>query len=233
MSQVCIDRSRPSRLSPSRCTLDPRLRPTYKIGAARLAHISAEVGARFLRERIDLEPLQWLASPRKLFDGRSALTACSTAEGFRRATALHGLSLGLDADPSTVMDVPIDPFLSDAAQSYLTAAPPPRPKSERRRNGPLSLYCCAISVELDDEQVQIFCAMVARSPVEVRTRLRRRYGPMLEDEAKVILGFDGSEPLACALVSDAMAELLSLAADNPSSELARGLDFAVEQRFVA
>lgn len=231
MSQVCIDRSRPGRPSPSYCTLDPRLRPAYEIGAARLAHVAAEVGARFLRERIEIEPIEWLATPRRLFDGRSALTACSTSEGFRRAAALHGLGFGLDADPSVVMDVPSHCFLSDAALSYLTAAPPRRPKVERRRNGPLSLYSCAISVELDDEQVQIFCAMVARSPVEVRARLRRRYGPLLEDEAKVILGFDGSEPLACALVSDAMAHLLSLAAENPTSALARGLDFHVEQRF--
>lgn len=74
--------------------------------------------------------------------------------------------------------------------------------------------------------------MIARGPDEVRDRLRQRFGPLLEDQAIIRLGFDWSEPLACAMVSEAMAHVLMLAAEEPTSALAEGLDFQVEQRFV-
>lgn len=75
--------------------------------------------------------------------------------------------------------------------------------------------------------------MIASGQGEVRSRLRQRYGPLLEDEAIVRTGFDWSEPLACAMVSDAMAHVLEIASEEPESPMAAGLDFQVEQRFVA
>src|SRR3546814_19379742 len=75
--------------------------------------------------------------------------------------------------------------------------------------------------------------MIARSASEVRFRIRQRFGPLLEDQAIVRLGFDWSEPLACAMVSQAMAHLLMLAAEDPTSSLAEGLDFHIEQRFAS
>src|SRR3546814_14525940 len=75
--------------------------------------------------------------------------------------------------------------------------------------------------------------MRARSVSEVRFRIRQRFGPWLEDQAIVRLGFDWSEPLACAMVSQAMAHLLMLAAEDPTSSLAEGLDFHIEQRFAS
>src|SRR3546814_20722765 len=75
--------------------------------------------------------------------------------------------------------------------------------------------------------------MIARSASEVRFRIRQRFGPLLEDQAIVRLGFDWSEPLACAMVSQAMAPLLMLAAEDPTSSLADGLDFHIEQRFAS
>ena len=68
--------------------------------------------------------------------------------------------------------------------------------------------------------------------MEVRSLLKNRFGPFLEDHAKVKLGFDPSEPIACALVSDASAHILSLVDSDPTGELASGFDFVVEQRFV-
>jgi hypothetical protein len=128
--------------------------------------------------------------------------------------------------------VPVRHFLSNVAQSYLRLVPPDAPDDPDRWGASLpSLYTCSISAELDSEHVQIFCAMLAHSPAEVRFRIRQRYGPLLEDEARVTLGFDWSEPLACAMVSEAMAHVLELAADDPSSPIASGLDFHVEQRF--
>src|SRR3546814_12180092 len=64
--------------------------------------------------------------------------------------------------------------------------------------------------------IHVFGAMIARSASEVRFRIRQRFGPLLEDQAIVRLGFDWSEPLACAMVSQAMAHLLMLAAEDPT-----------------
>lgn len=200
--------------------------------AVRLMCVAAETGARFVRERIEIDPMCWLLSPRRIFDDRAAIDACCEPEGFRRAIVLHGLALGLDATPRSLEDIPVQEFLAGGPALALPELPPgsgQEPDEWEWR--PPSLYSCSISSELDDCHVQIFCAMIAQGPIEVRLRLRRRYGPLLESEARVRLGFDWSEPLACALVSGAMADLLSLAADEPTSSLARGLDFQVEQRF--
>lgn len=202
------------------------------IAAARLGYVAAELGARFVRERKDFEPITWLMSPSPLFGGRIPLHACQGSEGFRRAVILHGLGLALDAKPAHIEGVPVRHFLSRVAQSYLRLVPPSVPDApDRWGDGLPSLYTCSISAELDSEHAQIFCAMLAHSAAEVRFRLRQRYGPLLEDEARVRLGFDWSEPLASAMVSEAMAHLLELAADDPSSPIASGLDFHVEQRF--
>lgn len=200
----------------------------------RLLHVAAETGARFVREKINADPLHWLLAERQLFDRRTALDACRGAEGFRRAVVLHGLSLGVDVAPHVVEGIPAVEFLNRTARTHLSLTPPchfdePEPWDE----GPLALYTCSISAEFGAGQVQVFAAMVARSPSEVRGRLRQRYGPLLEDEAQVRLGFDWSEPLACAMVSEAMAHVLTLVATDPTSSLARGLDFQVEQRFAS
>lgn len=202
--------------------------------AIRLVCVAAETGARFVRERIEVDPMHWLLAPHRMFDDQAAIDACSEPEGFRRAIALHGLSLGLDAAPESLADIPAQEFLGSLHGLGLPEFPPGVGRGPEWWEGaPSSLYSCSISSELDDCHVQIFCAMIARGSVEVRRRLRHRYGPLLESEAKVRLGFDWSEPLACALVSGAMADLLSLAADEPTSSLAEGLDFQVEQRFAA
>lgn len=67
--------------------------------AVRLMCVAAETSARFVRERIEIDPMHWLLEPRHMFDDRAAIDACCEPEGFRRAIALHGLALGLDATP--------------------------------------------------------------------------------------------------------------------------------------
>ncbi len=203
------------------------------VGTVRLMHVAAETGARFVRDRIDAEPIEWLLKPQGLFDGHAAIDACSTPEGFRRMVLLHGLGLGIDTAPSRIAGLPADDFVNPAAQRCLGVVPPIGTlEPEPRENGQTALYTSSICAEIEGGHVQIYCAMIARSALEVRRRLRQRYGPLIEDEAQVRRGFDWSEPLATAMVSDAMAHVLSLAAENPKSELAQGLDFQVEQRFV-
>ena len=205
-----------------------------RLATLRLMHVAAETGARFVRERIELDPLNWLLTGRELFNQRSAVEVCGRSEGFRRAIVLHGLSLGLDAAPAHVARIPAHEFLSDTAVLHLQSEGPPRSReADPWETGPMALYSCSISAELHDGHIQVFGALIARSPNEVRQRLRQRYGPLLEDQALIRLGFDWSEPLACAMVSEAMAHVLSLAAESPTSTLAAGLDFYVEQRFAS
>src|SRR3546814_15654789 len=92
-------------------------------------------------------------------------------------------------------------FLSDSANSYFGASPPRiREEPSRKRHGAPALYSRIISAELDRGHIHVFGAMIARSASEVRFRIRQRFGPLLEDQAIVRLGFDWSEPLACAMV---------------------------------
>src|SRR3546814_1334828 len=46
------------------------------LAAKRLAYVAAETGARFIRDRIQIEPIDWLHRPCQLFDGESAINAC-------------------------------------------------------------------------------------------------------------------------------------------------------------
>lgn len=203
-----------------------------QLAIARLLYVAAETGARFVRDRIDVEPLDWLFAEREVFDGGTAVSSCTAAEGFRRAAVLHGLSIGLDAAPRVLEGIPAFDFLSSRAFHHVSCGlPMPFNPPMPGRHGPLALYTCSIISELQDECVQIFCGMIARNEGEVRGRLRQRYGPMLEDEAQVRLGFDWSEPLAGAMVSEAMAHVLEVAAADPTSSFANGFDFQVEQRF--
>lgn len=202
------------------------------LSTLRLAHIAAETGARFVRERIDCCPIDWMLRPLQMFDGRAAISCCGSAEGYRKAMLLHGLSLGMDASPDHFLQMP-DADLVLGKETLVSGIRPPKGiGSEWWGRGAPTLFTCTIAASLDETEVQIFCAMIARSEAEVRSRLRQRYGRLFEDEARVKRGFDWSEPLACSLVSDAMANLLKLAAAEPTSSLAQGLDFQVEQRFV-
>jgi len=106
-----------------------------------------------------------------------------------------------------------------------------RPTRVKDPGEQLKLYTCTIATLAGNDHFQVFCAMTSRSLEEVRQRLISRFGRWLASNATIKLGFDASEPLACALVSDAMAELLTLASEVPSSPLGAGLDFHVEQHF--
>jgi hypothetical protein len=219
----------------------PDLSPSHRTAeaggtrrAARLMYVAAEVSAHFLQGRISVEPIEWFTTPKHLFGGSSALSACQTGEGVRRALALHGLNLGMDAAPEIVAGIPLEAFVSEAAWPHLMPGRRSRPKVDvEDESGEPALFTATISAEHLHEDVQIFCAMIAMGPPEVRRRLRRRHGVLLEEQATVRLGFDGSEPLACSMVSGAMAQLLILAEAAPHSPLAAGLDFYVEQRFPA
>ena len=68
----------------------------------RLLLVATETSSRFQREGVGHDALAWMYSPRRLFEGRSAIEAAIHCLPCRRAILLHGLSLGLDADPVRV-----------------------------------------------------------------------------------------------------------------------------------
>jgi hypothetical protein len=74
----------------------------------RLALVAAETGARFQREGMDEDPMAWMLASRELFDGRDAVEAALELQHCNRAILLHGLGLGLDADPAAIDDLCTD-----------------------------------------------------------------------------------------------------------------------------
>ncbi len=71
----------------------------------RLALVAAETGARFQRESLDHDPVAWMLTPRALFDGRDGIEGALSLDGCMRAILLHGLGIGLDADPTLIDDL--------------------------------------------------------------------------------------------------------------------------------
>lgn len=205
---------------------------TPNIRTLRLLHVAVGAGARYIRERGPIEPLHWLLTPGKIFDGRCAYDVSRSTEGFRRAVVAQALSLDLNTAPAAVAGIPAAAFLNDLPGGQTSGDPPIfLIREEEGERGQPALYTSTISSKVNGAHTHIFCAMIAQSPSAVRQRLRFRYGALLEDAAIVRLGFDWSEPMACSMVSDAMADLLIMAAQNPTSPIAAGLDFQIEQRF--
>jgi hypothetical protein len=87
----------------------------------RLSILATEVGARFAREGIGHDPAAWMLTPRMAFGGARPIEACQDLHDFGRAILLHGLGLGLDADPNV-----LDEFLAEDdvdSHNYTTRHP--------------------------------------------------------------------------------------------------------------
>ncbi len=188
---------------------------TTRRAMCRVATVAAEAGARFQREASSVDPMAWMLAPRRMFDGVSALEACLDRDHFVRAIVLHGLSLGVDADPA-VLDRLV---ASDGADDSPHLSRPRRGRSGKHRLAARpSLYCATIAWEGDGVVLQAFHASVARHPAEVVQRLRARFGEDVIEIAEIREGFHPYSPLAIALVPGAVAELLrsvELASDEP------------------
>ena len=68
----------------------------------RLAVVAADTGARFQRDGLEYDAIAWLTTPLALFGGADAIEATLGLVECRRAILLHGLQIGLDADPSFI-----------------------------------------------------------------------------------------------------------------------------------
>jgi hypothetical protein len=91
----------------------------------RLVFVAAETGARFQREGINVDPVDWLFARRRLFNDQIALDACQKRDAFVRVLVLHGLSLGLDASPNDIDELRADDaFGTEPAAEQLSAMTP-------------------------------------------------------------------------------------------------------------
>lgn len=192
----------------------------------RLAIVAADTGARFEREGIAHDPVAWLAAPRALFHGGTAIESCQDRDGFMRATLLHGLGLGLDADAEEMDELLAEDGSPDGFDVMLDAD---------LADADPKLFTCFVDGRLADGErcVQAFCASVAPSGEEMRRRLATRFGGVLADAVVVHEGIDLNHPLADYLVPDGLLRVLAMAEREPAGEFGQGLDVVLEQRFAA
>ena len=197
---------------------------TTRRALIRIALIAAETATRFAREGAETDPMTWMLAPRRLFDGRAPIDACLDRDACLRAILLHGLSVGMDADPDEIDDLARDDADGDDADFMVDA--------DEGQSSP-RLFTSFLVGAADAVTVQAFDAVIAGSRSEAEARLRARHGALLADEMEIVEGFDPGRPLAEALVSPALADMLVQVASDPGSPLAEGLSIAVQQRFAA
>lgn len=166
----------------------------------RLALVATETGARFQREAEPHDPMAWLLAPRRMFAGSTALEACLEREHFMRALLLHGLSLGLDADPDE-----IDGLLDDPVDDRVVAR---RRRGTSRVVARSRLYTATVLRSTSGAMLQAFHASVASSAEEFRNKLEERFGPAAAERAEIRVGFDPAAPIVLALVPAPVAKVL-------------------------
>lgn len=215
---------------------------TTRRGLIRLALVAAETGARFQREGVAHDPMSWLLAPRTMFHGASAIDACLTRAGCIRGVLIHGLSLGLDADPGAIdelvddVDATMDRGAGAAGDRAADGRRDPRgrrvPTRGMEKGRPLRLFTATVVHDDGFETVHAFHASFAVDESEIAGRLYARMGAAAADAA-IVTGFDHTSPIVEALVSPAICDTLMMVDAAPSSPLAAGLDLNIEQRFLA
>lgn len=212
---------------------------TTRRAISRVALVAAEAAGRFQREGVPHDAMTWMLAPLALFSGSNALEACLQRDACLRGILIHGLSLGLDADPTTIDALTDDDDYDDEGEVSAPSRTADASADRWRTNvlpfvnpvvGQLRLFTATIVADDGFETVQAFHASLAMDEAEIAGRLRCRFGAAAAD-ARIRKGFDATDPLVAALVSDVMGDTLALIAAEPASPIAAGLDVNVEQRF--
>jgi len=213
---------------------------TTRRAICRVALVASETAGRFQREALPYDPMSWMLSPLRLFEGSTALDACLGRDACLRGILIHGLAIGLDAEPEFIdgLAADEDDDVADDADQLETM---PAAEADvaglgnvvpyaQIGEGRLRLFTATIVSNDGFESVQAFHASLATEEAEVAGRLFCRLGAAAAD-ARIVAGFDPTDPLVAALVSDVMCDTLALIAAEPESQLASGLDVNIEQRF--
>lgn len=206
---------------------DPGVMATRR-GLTRLALIAAETGARFQREGEGLDPMAWLLAPRRLFGGSTAIDSCLAREDFLRALLLHGLALGLDAEPAQ-----IDALLCDAPPDtdggFWAGGNHERREPAQRRSRGLRLYSTLIVTTRGAEIVHLFHASVAPTANVVRERIRSRIGAVAAAQADIRVGVDLECAMTLCMLPPIFREIVERGNSIRWSTMV-GLDVTVEHR---
>lgn len=210
---------------------DPVVLLTHR-EVSRLLFVAAETGARFERDQLPYDPAAWMCTPRQLFGGANAATACISLDMFVRALVLHGATGDLDMDPRDM-----DLLLSDEDEQDVLEHPTAGCSKAGAAERPLALVKSATlftATAVDHSasgHAHVFYATIASGPDEARDQLRARAGGRIAFVADVEAGFDATEPVAMSLLSEAQVDLLEQIAVAPSSPLSAGFKLFVEHRF--
>lgn len=210
---------------------------TTRRAISRVALVAVEAAGRFQREAVPHDPMTWMLAPLALFNGSNALEACLNRDACLRGILIHGLSIGLDADPMTIDALAFDED-DDGAAIDRDASNDAEAEGGRSNvlrfpaadGGELRLFTATVVANDGVETVQAFHASLAADEAEVAGRLYCRIGAASAD-ARIVEGFDPTDPLVAALVSEAISDTLSIVAATPASPIAAGLDLNIEQRF--
>lgn len=206
---------------------DDELVLTTRRALVRVALLASETGARFQREALNYDSMAWMLSPRTLFDGRAPIDACQDVEACRRGIVLHGLSLGLDAEPSFVDDLLAEDDEKRDRRHLFGLRPSPEFRRSRRKPTPRArMYTATIVDTRDNRMMQVFHASIARDVDEVRARLASRFGPDVAGLADIRQGVHVASPPVIALVPQAVLELVRGVEQNSAAPHAR--HFAVD-----
>lgn len=202
---------------------------TTRRAIGRVALVAAEVATRFEREGVPHEPMSWMLAPRRLFGGSTAVEACLGHRDSVRALTLHGLSLGLDAEPGDV-----DALLCDApgeGGAYWDGADPGdgRGDAGRRVVRRQRLYSAVLVIARGGELVHLFHASVAPASSVVRERIRARFGEAAANQADIRLGVDLGCEATAGLLPPAFREMVEGRRRIRWSSMA-GFDVTVEHR---
>lgn len=203
---------------------------TTRRGIARVALLAAETSSRFERDGVAHEPLAWMLAPRRLFRGSSALDACLAHEDFMRGLLLHGLSLGLDAEPAQV-DTLLCDEPGDVGGGFWDGGEPMGRQAGSGRQVPrrMRLYSAMVVVARGGELVHLFHASVAPSASVVRERIRARFGAAAAAQADIQLGVDIECPTTAGMLPPVFRGMLERGRRVRWSAMA-GLDVTVEHR---
>lgn len=186
---------------------------TTRRAIGRVALVATETATRFNRESIAHDPMSWMFAPRSVFGGAAAVDACLDREACMRGILVHGLGLGLDADPGAVDallagddDFDEHEFRYLYGDRFVGRGKPDRGRSSRAAR--VRMYTATIVATRDNKMSLIFHASLARDATEVRTRLAGRFGPDVADLADIRLGVHIASPPVVALVPEPVIELI-------------------------
>ena len=203
---------------------------TTRRAISRVAYVAAETASRFEREAVGSDPVAWLFAPRRIFDGEAAIDACMRRDAFQRAILLHGLSLGLDANPEE-----IDRLLDDDEDCDDNDFLDPLWGFERPVDiamdpcsGTTRLFSATINHHLAGRVRLGFHASMALSMGEFRARVASIFGSEALDHAVLCEGVNSSVRIVEGLVAPELMKSLVCTPVFPGRRMAVTVEHVVE-----